>query len=293
MGKKKPLEILKEIRRKRPKIAVLGAGMTDYWYLGRYSCPSQESKDITVFDVDSDFTQEGGARAVCENLHVVTHLLPERYTVGDTQKHRFFDRNGKKIVFRADLNKEQPIVSVRNLSLTSSNIVISDYGKGLLDWPAILNFAQTYRHAKVIFSPHVRLCAQYSEAISDCSLESLLDWTWVINQDELHALVEQGFVWSEKLGHCQIVTGGQYGVNISYSNALGAIQAVKYPVKPIETCHTVAIGDAFLAAFAAAHFTGFHESESVVWAIECCRISLVTNRLGTHYLREEDFERWR
>lgn len=282
-------KILEQIRSVKPEVVVIGEQIRDLWYYGRYTKQSQETPDLKVFVESEDtaeYNQPGGAAGTYHNLcrlygeyphekHSRISFLSPTGANLVTVKTRFYDTEEKQIVFRYDCDSTYSPLAVDRVP-SNKSIIISDYGKGLLNWSVLAEIAEKTKGRKVIFSPHLVNCGKFVSA------KGFQDWVWVFNREEYTHLSPRG-LFRDKFTPIQIIMTDS-------SKAVLLSNNPEFPVTPIQTPHTVAIGDCFLAGFSAAHLSGVEIADSIRFAIELCRRVLVSGRLGSCLVNLEDLK---
>jgi len=282
-----PIAILKRIHESEAcqNITVIGETLLDDWRFGEVTRKNPEQPESQIFSVSDSFRQSGGAAgmvrcldALIPGLHRTLRFLTN--FANTTHKVRYASETSKKILFRADHDSE---VSPLKPLVFTSNTIISDYGKGFLNWDVLCQLGDTtMASTKLIFSPHIRNCRTCTPEI----MEKLKDWLWVMNGEEYRALPREG------KPHRVIKTQGSLPViwHEWYENKPHNYQSFEH--EKVDSVHTCAAGDLFLASFSAAHIAGVEVGEAIRFAIACCKLVLKSGRKGTHYLAREDLEAW-
>lgn len=278
-----PKAILTEIRSSKPKISVVGETIEDHWYFGRAKDPSQENPDVWKFVAEKRVTMPGGAANVRSNLGVLTrtqihHLTSEFITA----KHRWWSLDSEKMDFRWDDDAEDknPFWMER-LNQCYENVVISDYGKGMMTWDRLERASDLLGPRKVIFSPHLRNCHDLPIWLN----AAMRSWPWVMNYAEASEVGRRSRK-AVRPATTFVTTRGSQSVLLTIG--------IKEECVPVEwsqmgsPLHAIGIGDAFLASLSAAYFVGIPMRESVQYAIWVCRKVLEARRLGTCCIQEGD-----
>jgi len=277
--------ILQKIQKSNPHILVIGEKILDEWYYGKYSRPCQEEPSIHIHSRKKDdfLFQWGGAYGVFRNLLALTSVssrnflsnLPEQ----NSTKTRFADKKTGKILFRSDHDREcKPLFMPTLKVIHEPNIIISDYGKGFLDWGILKQIAEKFPEKRIIFSPHVTTCATVPD-----DLTPFEKWIWVVNLDEsLHL--------SGKIPHIHAIIRTTGTKPVTWRADAHAEVCGQEPITPIPIPHPVAVGDVFLAGFSAAYCSDVGLEQSIQFAIRCCSLALKSGRRGSHCLKKEDFK---
>ena len=281
-----PAAILKQIHESEAcrNLTVIGETLLDDWRFGEVTRKNPEQSDSMVFSVTDSFKQSGGAAGMVRCLDA---LIPELHKTLRfhtnfsyiTHKVRYASESSGKILFRADHDNDVP--QLQPLSQTNlKQIIISDYGKGFLNWGVLCDLACRWHSPgqRIIFSPHIRNCRTCTREI----MGKLKHWLWVLNDEECHALPTEP----------QLCIKTQGSAPVLYRNEPMRIYHSKFPHEKVDSIHACAMGDVFLASFSAGHIAGAQIPDAIEFGISCCKLVLKSGRKGTHYLAREDLDAW-
>lgn len=264
-------EIMGIIQGAHPDITLIGETIYDNFYFGSITRDNREAPGTSVFDCTSARIDFGGAASVAVSLDTLLGDQPFRFITTDPKNSwvcsRFVDETTGKVLFRADSPPASKPLAFRSFPFEHQNVIIADYGRGMLSWDAIQEISAEHG----ILAPHLPNCRTCTPEIID----ALKDWLWVMNVDERSAL-PLGVAPTNR-----ITTNGENLIFQFTGNDMAA-----FPVVPVEAVHTCGIGDCFLAALSAAHFSGVALEEAIPFAIELCRRVLLVKRPGTCYILE-------
>lgn len=286
--------MVKRISDAKLRVAVLGEEMRDRWVFGQLTRINPEAPTSFIFQEKNHIDMPGGAASLVRSLRSfgceVRHVKPEGITAIKT---RYATVDGQ-IIFRADQNEDVPPLAdgcqflfERHPRIASIlYIIISDYGRGFLQGDVVQELMDNYSidkkntKVRVIYSPHVRTCRSM-----DClggEMRPAPNWIWIVNDAEEIALREAG-VWPTVC----IVTRGAQPVELWEGRDLVRSFLLPALVGP-RAHHTCAIGDVFLAGFAAAYFATDAILSAVDFANLCCARVLSSARPATHYIETTD-----
>lgn len=275
-----PKPVLQRIRDAKLRINLLGESLTDVWILGYAGRPAQEKPSLNRFLTERVLEMEGGAANVRVSLAAILRTTVHHTTSHlSSKKIRYWNTRTDNLVFRHD--QDAASTPFEDIADVSEPLVITDYGKGWLDWPTIHRIAE--KHKQVIFSPHLVNCLRFQRH-HDHSI--LNDWLWVMNAEEYLALTGFSPRTPGKFPWRAVVTCGPAEIVIHSTDAGFGF----YRPREIIPKHTVGIGDVFMGGLVSAWFTGSSLMDSVDFAAEIASRVLEARRDGTCRVTEEDLK---